>query len=150
MGLQDQLREDLKRALRQQDACRLSIIRVLLAECRNAEKALMRAPLTEGEVIDVLSREAKRRNESIDAFRAGKRPDLVTEQEAALAIIKEYLPAQMSHDDVVALVHESIAAVGATGLKDKGKVMQHLMPSVKGKADGKEVNEVVTGLLSSM
>jgi len=150
MGLQEKLREDLKLALRKQDACRLSIIRVLLAECRNAEKALMRAPLTEVEVIDVLSREAKRRNESIDAFRAGKRPDLVTEQEAALAVIKEYLPAQMSHDDVVALAREAIAAVGATGLNDKGKVMQRLMPSVKGKADGKEVNEVVTGLLSSM
>ena len=141
MGLQDQLREDLKLALRQHNACRLSIIRVLLAECRNSEKALMRAPLTEVEVLDVLSREAKRRNESIDAFRAGNRLDLVSEQEAALAVIKEYLPEQMGHDAIVSLSREAIAAVGATGMKDKGKVMAHLMPSVKGKADGKEVNE---------
>jgi uncharacterized protein len=150
MGLQDQLREDLKVALRQRDACRLSIIRVLLAECRNSEKALMHAPLTEGEVLDVLSREAKRRNESIDAFRAGNRLDLVSEQEAALAVIKEYLPAQMGHDEIVSLARDAIAAVGATGMKDKGKVMAHLMPAVKGKADGKEVNEVVTGMLTAM
>jgi uncharacterized protein len=149
MGLQDKLREDLKLALRQQDACRLSIIRVMLAECRNEEKAKMHA-LDEGEVIDVLGREARRRNESIEAFRAGNRPDLVEEQEAALAVIREYLPAQMSRDELEKLVREAVAAVGATGMKDKGKVMQHLMPMVKGKAEGKDVNELVTGLLSSM
>lgn len=149
MGLQEKLREDLKLALRQQDACRLLIIRVLLAECRNEEKARMHAPLTEPEVIDVLSREARRRNESIEAFRAGKRPDLVQEQEAALAIVKEYLPAQMSRDELVTLAREAVAAVGASGMKDKGKVMSQLMPQVKGKAEGKDVNEVVTALLTS-
>ena len=149
MGLQDTLRDDLKVALRQREAVRLLIIRVLLAECRNEEKARMHA-LDEAETIDVLAREARRRNESIDAFRAGNRPDLVAEQEAALAIIKLYLPAPMGQDEVVALAKEAIATVGATSLKDKGKVMSHLMPAVKGKADGKMVNEVVTGLLSSL
>ncbi len=149
MGLQDKLREDLKLALRQQDACRLLIVRVLLAECRNEEKARMHAPLTEDETVEVLSREARRRNESIDAFRAGNRPDLVQEQEAALTIIKEYLPAQMSRDELVAIAREAVAAVGATSLKDKGKVMAHLMPLVRGKAEGKDVNEVVTALLSA-
>jgi len=149
MGLQDRLRDDLKFALRQQEAHRLLIIRVLLAECRNEEKAKMHA-LNEGEVIEVLSREARRRNESIEAFRAGKRADLVQEQEAALAIIKEYLPAPMSRDELVTLAREAVAAVGASSLKDKGKVMSHLMPMVKGKAEGKDVNEVVTGLLSAM
>jgi uncharacterized protein YqeY len=148
MGLQEKLREDLKLALRKQDACRLSIIRVLLDECRNAEKAKMHA-LDEGEVIDVLSREARQRNESIEAFRAGNRADLVQEQESALAIIREYLPAPMSRDDLLALAKEAVASVGASTIKDKGKVMSHLMPLVKGKAEGKDVNEVVTGLLSS-
>ncbi len=148
MGLQDTLRDDLKIALRQRDAGRLLIIRVLLAECRNEEKARMHG-LDEAETIEVLSREARRRNESIDAFRAGNRPDLVAEQEAALAIIKEYLPAPMSRDELVALAKEAVAGAGATTLKDKGKVMSRLMPLVKGKADGKDVNEVVTGLLSS-
>lgn len=149
MGLQDRLRDDLKLALRQQDACRLLIIRVLLAECRNAEKAKMHA-LDEGEVIDVLSREARQRNESIEAFRAGKRADLVQEQEAALAIIKEYLPAQMSREELVAIARDSVAAAGASGPSDKGRVMSHIMPLVKGKAEGKVVNEVVTELLSAI
>jgi uncharacterized protein YqeY len=149
MGLQDKLRDDLKLALRQREAGRLLIIRVLLAECRNEEKARMHL-LDEAETIEVLGREARRRNESIDAFRAGHRPDLVSEQEAALAIIKEYLPAPMSHDEVMALAKAAIASVGASSLKDKGKVMSHLMPAVRGKADGKDVNEIVTGLLSAM
>ncbi len=149
MGLQAKLRDDLKVALREKDSERLSIIRVLLAECKNAEIARMHA-LDDTEVIEVLSREAKRRVESIDAFRSGGRSDLVTCEEKALAVIKEYLPAQMSREEVVQLAHESVAAVGATGPKDKGKVMSHLMPSVKGKADGKEVNEVVTELLASL
>ena len=148
MGLQEKLRDDLKLALRQQDALRLLIIRVLLAECRNEEKARMHA-LDEGEVIDVLSREARRRNESIEAFRAGGRADLVQEQEAALAIIREYLPAQISRDELVTLAREAVRAVGASSLKDKGKVMSHLMPQVKGKAEGKDVNEVVTELLAA-
>ena len=149
MGLQERLREDLKLALRQQDACRLSIIRVMLAECRNEEKAKMHA-LDEGEVIDVLSREARRRNESIEAFRGGNRADLVQEQEAALAVIKEYLPEPMSRDELERLAREAVVAAGASSMKDKGKVMSHLMPLVKGKAEGKDVNEVVTGLLSAM
>ena len=149
MGLQERLRDDLKLALRQQDACRLSIVRVLLAECRNEEKARMHA-LDEGEVIDVLAREARRRNESIEAFRSGNRPDLVQEQEAALSIVREYLPAQMTRDELEKLAREAISTVGASSIKDKGKVMSHLMPMVKGKAEGKDVSEVVTGLLSAM
>ncbi len=149
MGLQERLRDDLKVALRQKDSCRLSILRVLLAECRNEEKARMRA-LDEAEIIEVLSREVKRRGESIEAFRSGVRPDLLTGEEAALAVIKEYLPAQMSRDEILQAAREAVASVGATDPKDKGKVMSHLMPAVKGKAEGKEVNEVVTELLSSL
>ncbi len=149
MSLQDSLREDLKLALRQKDTARLSILRVLLAECKNEEKARLRA-LDEGEVLEVFSREAKRRAESIEAFGTGSRPDLVSQEEAALAIIKEYLPTPMSHDEIVQAAHDAIIAVDATGPKDKGRVMSHLMPTVKGKADGKEVNQVVTELLTSL
>ena len=88
--------------------------------------------LDEGEVIDVLSREARRRNESIEAFRAGNRADLVQEQEAALAIIKEYLPAQMSHDELVALAQEAVARVGAASpSRTRARSCQHLMPRSK-------------------
>ncbi len=106
----------------------------------------MHAPLTEDETVEVLSREARRRNESIDAFRAGNRPDLVQEQEAALAIIKEYLPAQMSRDELVAIAREAVAAVGATSLTPAvvERLAERGIP-----AEGKDVNEVVTALLSA-
>jgi uncharacterized protein YqeY len=148
MGLQDKLRDDLKVALRGRDACRLSIVRVLLAECKNEQIARMHA-LDESETVEVLKREARRRKESIEAFQAGKRPDLVAQEQATLAIINEYLPEQMSRDSLVAAAREAIAAAGASGPKDKGKVMAKLMPVVKGKADGKDVSDVVSQLLGA-
>ncbi len=148
MGLQDRLRDDLKVALRGRDACRLSIIRVLLAECKNEEIARLHA-LDDGETIDVLKREARHRKESIEAFEAGKRPDLVAQEQASLAIINEYLPEAMSRDAIVVAAREAIAATGASGPKDKGKVMAKLMPVVKGKADGKDVSDVVSELLGA-
>ena len=101
-------------------------------------------------VIEVLSREAKKRKESIDAFRAGERPDLIGDEEAALAIITEYLPEQMTRDALVDVAREVIVATEAAGPKDKGRVMSQLMPKVKGKASGKDVNEVVIELLAGL
>ncbi len=148
MGLQERLRDDLKVALRGRDACRLSIIRVLLAECRNDEIARMH-PLDEAESVEVLKREARRRKESIEAFQAGNRHDLVAQEQAALAVINEYLPESMSREAIVTVAREIITAVGASGPKDKGKVMAKLMPVVKGKADGKDVSDVVNELLGA-
>jgi uncharacterized protein YqeY len=149
MSLQDRLRDDLKVSLKQRDKGRVSIIRVLLAECHNEEIARQRA-LDDGGAIEVLGREARRRKESIDAFRAGKRPDLVAEEEAALSVIKEYLPAQMTRDELVAVAREVVVEVGATGPRDMGRVMSQLMPKVKGKASGKDVNDIVVGLLAGL
>jgi len=147
MALQERLREDLKVALRGHDACRVSIIRVLLAECRNEEKARMK-PLDDAAVIDVLSREAKRRKESIEAFNAGKRSDLVAQEEAALAVVQEYLPEQMGREELVKVVREAIDVTGAQSPKDRGKVMARVMPQVKGRASGKDVGEIVGELLA--
>ena len=149
MSLQDRLRDDLKLALKSKDACKLSVVRVLLAECKNEEKARMHV-LDDVEVVETIGREAKRRKESIEAFQAGNRPDLVANEEAALKIITTYLPEQMSRDEVVAVVREVVEAAGAAGPKDKGRVMSQLMPRVKGKADGKMVNEIVTELLGNL
>ena len=149
MSLQDRLRDDLKLALKSKDECKLSVVRVLLAECKNEEKARMHL-LDDGEVIEVIGREAKRRKESIEAFRAGGRADLVANEEAALKIITAYLPEQMSRDEVVTVVREVVEATGAAGPKDKGRVMSQLMPKVKGRADGKMVNEIVTELLANL
>ena len=94
-------------------------------------------------------RETKQRHESIEAFEKGNRQDLADKEKAELAILMEYLPEQISHDDIVAAARKIIEEVGATGQSDKGKVMSQLMPQMKGRADGQEVNAVVSELLSS-
>ena len=86
--------------------------------------------------------------ESITSFKEGNRPDLVEKEEAELAILQDYLPEQLSREDIIAEAKQVIAAIGAQGPGDRGKVMQQLVPKLKGRADGKEINEVVTELLN--
>ena len=99
-------------------------------------------------VIQVLSREAKRRRESIDAFQKGNRPDLVEREEAELALISSYLPQQLSAEEITEIARSVIGETGAGGPGDRGKVMGRLMPQVKGKADGKLVSQIVGELLA--
>jgi uncharacterized protein YqeY len=103
--------------------------------------------LDEGEILSVISKDVKRHLESIDAYKKGNRTDLVAQEEAELKILHSYLPEQLSRDEIIKAAKEVIAAVGAAGPGDKGKVMQQLMPKLKGKADGKVINEVVMELL---
>jgi uncharacterized protein YqeY len=144
--IQQKITEDLKQAMKSGDTVKRDTLRMLLSSVKNAEGAKM-ASLDEGEVLSVISKEVKRHLESIDAFKKGNRADLVTKEEAELKILQAYLPAQISRDEIVKAVQEVIGAVGATGPGDKGKVMQQLMPKLKGKADGKLINDVVTELL---
>lgn len=141
------LREDLKVALKQKDTLRTSVIRLVLAEIKNAEIA-QRKPLNEDKIIDVISRGAKRCRESIEAFKQGNRDDLVAEAEAELAILQDYLPKQMSREEIIAAARQVIEATGAKEVGEKGRVMSQLMPQLKGKAEGKEVSDVVVELLS--
>jgi hypothetical protein len=146
--LKDQIQEALKGALKRQQGVEVSTLRLLLSEIRYAEIAQQK-PADNDKVLDVIAREAKRRRESIEAFRKGNRDDLVGQEEAELAILMSYLPKQMSHEEIMAAAREAMGAVGARGPSDKGKVMGQLMPQLKGKADGKEVSEVVTELLAA-
>jgi uncharacterized protein YqeY len=145
--LRGKLPDDLKQAMRSGDTVRRDTLRMLIASVNNAEIAKQSA-LTDADVLGVVAKEVKRRQESIDAFKKGNRPDLVSKEEAEMAVLQGYLPKQMTRDEIVATVREVITAVGAKGMGDKGKVMQQLMPKLKGKADGKEINDVVTGLLN--
>jgi len=138
--------EDVKQAMKSGDTLKRDTLRMLLSSVKNAEAAKLDS-LDEGEVLGVIAKEVKRHQESIDAFKKGNRADLVAKEEAELKILQSYMPAQLSHDDVVKAVQEIITAVGAKGPGDKGKVMQQLMPKLKGKADGKLINDVVTELL---
>ena len=149
MTLEEKIRNDLGKAMKEEDTTRRSVLRLILAGIKNAEKAQQKT-LDDPGIIDVLSKEAKRHRESIEAFKQGNRTDLVEQEEAELAIINEYLPEQISHDDIVAAAKKVIEDVGATTPRDKGVVMSKLIPQLKGKAEGKEVNEIVTELLSNM
>ncbi len=146
MALKDSIREALADALKQQRKAEVSALRLLLAEIRNVEIAEQR-PADDNKVIEVIGREVKRRRESIEAFRKGNRNDLVKQEEAELAVLMSYLPKQMSREEIVAAAREVVEAMGAKGPSDKGKVMSQLMPKLKGKADGREVSEIVTELL---
>jgi uncharacterized protein YqeY len=144
--LQKKITEDLKQAMKSGDTIKRDTLRMLLSSVKNAEGAKLET-LDEGEVLSVISKEVKRHIESIDAFKKGNRTDLVEKEEAELKILQSYLPAQMGKDEIVKAAKEVIAEVGAKGPGDKGKVMQQLMPKLKGKADGKLINDVVTELL---
>jgi uncharacterized protein YqeY len=144
--LKNKFSDDLRQAMRSGDTVRRDTLRMLIASVNNAEIAKQSA-LTDADILGVVAKEVKKHQESIDAFKKGNRTDLVAKEEAEMAVLKGYLPKQMSRDEVIAAAREVIAAVGAKGLGDKGKVMQQLMPKLKGKADGKEINDVVTGLL---
>ena len=148
MTLKDKIQETLKGALKRQQGVEVSTLRLLLSEIRYAEIAQQK-PADDGKVLDVIAREAKRRRESIEAFRKGNRSDLVEQEEAELAILMSYLPKQMSREEIVAAAREVMDMVGAKGPSDKGRVMAQLMPQLKGKADGREVSEIISELLAA-
>ncbi len=155
MGLKEQLSDDLREAMRAGDALRRDTLRSLLTAIANAEIARVnvkqagatRQDLPEPDVLDVVAKQAKQRRESIAEYRKGAREDLASREEAELALIERYLPAQMSRDEVAGVVRAVIAETGAAGMKDKGKVMPAAMAQLKGRADGRIVNEVVGELL---
>jgi len=105
--------------------------------------------LDDAGILGVIDKEAKKRRESIEAFEKGNRQDLVTQEKAELAILLEYLPEQMSHEEIVVAARKVINESGATSPGDKGKVMSQLMPQLKGMAQGQEVSAVVSELLGS-
>jgi hypothetical protein len=147
MGLKETLENDLKEALRSKDERRKTTLRLALAAIHNAEIAKGKA-LEEGEVLAVLSKEAKQRRESAALFAEGGREDLVDQENKELEILTEYLPEQLSEAEIEARVREVIDEVGATSAAQMGDVMRVLMPQMKGKADGQLVSTIVKRILS--
>ncbi len=131
------------------DKARVSTLRMMKAATKNAEIAAGKT-LDDASVTEVLFREAKKHRESITEFRKANRQDAVEKEEIELAIVLEYLPRQMSREEVAEIVRQVIGEVKAQSPKDKGKVMSKLMPQVKGKADGQMVNEIVTQALEAI
>lgn len=145
-SLKQKLNDDLKQALKGKNKRRVSVIRLVMSAIQNAEIA-KRASLEDTDILGIIAKEAKQRKESIEAFKQGNRQDLVAQEEAELVILKEFLPEQISRDDIVSAARKIIGEVGAESMQDRGKVMGKLIPLLKGRAEGKVINEVVTELL---
>ncbi len=147
MGLNEQLMEDLKDAMRNRQEVRVSTIRMARAAIVNEAIAKGR-PLTDEDIIGVLTRQIKQRRESIEEFKKGNRPDLVAREQEELEVLLSYMPRQMSREEIVEAAKATIQEVGAKGSGDFGKVMSKLAPQLKGRAEGRVVGEVVRELLS--
>ena len=145
--LKQKLMDDLKQALKGGDKVRSSVIRLVMAAIKNAEIA-RQATSSDADILGVIAKQVRQRQESIEAFKLGNRQDLVAQEEAEMAVLNEYLPRQMPREEIIAEARRVIAEVGAVGLSDKGKVMSQLIAQLKGRADGREINAVVTELLS--
>jgi uncharacterized protein YqeY len=148
MDLKQRIDQDMKLALKSGDKLKLNITRLLKSDIRYKEIEKGQE-LSEEEVLEVLSSSAKKHRDSIEQFREGNREDLVKKEEDELNLILGYMPVQLSQEEIEKLIEESITEIGAEGEKDIGKVMKTLMPKVKGKADGKAVNLLVTSKLKS-
>lgn len=147
MTLKERLDDDIRNAMRGRDAERLDALRFLKSQIQLAEKNQLKE-LDETGVVEVVAKQAKERRESIQMFQEGNRTDLVAKEQLALAVLEEYLPPQMDAEELSKIISDVIQQVGATSERDKGKVMGALMPQVRGKADGAQVNALVTELLA--
>lgn len=146
MSLLEQLTNDMKEAMKAKDKVTLGVVRMVKSSVSN-EQIKLGHDLTADEELVVLSREMKQRVEELESYKDADREDLAEEIQGQIDVLKRYMPEQMSEEEVVAVVKETIAEVGASSKADLGKVMGALMPKVKGKADGKLVNQTVQSLL---
>ena len=149
MTLRDQLEEDIRNSMRQREQARVDALRFLKFAVQAVEKE-RRETLDDQAMVEVVSKQVSDRRDSIKAFRDGGRNELADKEAFDLTVLEEYLPPQLSQDEILALVSAVVAEVGATGPRDRGKVMGKLMPQVRGKADGTEVNRLAGEFLDSL
>jgi uncharacterized protein YqeY len=142
MTLIAELEEEVRDAMRAHDDERRDALRLIVSSLKSAEKDLQR-PLTEDEELQVLQRERKRRVESIEAFESAGRDEQAAKEEAELEVLEEFMPEPLSEDELERIVDDAIAEVGATSMRDLGRVMADVMPQIAGRADGSAVSQLV-------
>jgi len=142
MSLIARLEDELKQAMVARDQTRRDALRLILSSLRSAEKELLR-PLHDDEELQVLQRERKRRLEAAEAFRGGGREEQALGEEQELEVLEEFMPAPLSEDELEEIIDDAIAEVGATSIRDLGRVMADVMPQVSGRADGSVVSQLV-------
>ncbi len=151
MSLKEQLANDLADALRQGDDTRKSTIRMLMSAISTEEVAgAERRELGDEEVLKVVARQVKQRRDSIEEFEKAGREELAKKEAAEMQVLQAYMPEQASREEIEAESRKVIDEIGATGPQDKGKVMQAIMPRLAGRAEGRDINEVVTQQLSAL
>lgn len=141
-ALIDRMEDDLTVAMKERDGERRDTLRLLLNALRAAEKELQR-PLSDDEELQVLQRERKRRQEAADAFAEAGRDEQAEKEERELDVLEEFMPEPLSEDALEQIVDDAIAEVGATSLRDLGRVMADVMPQIAGRADGSVVSQLV-------
>jgi len=146
LSTEARLLEDMKAAMKAKDKDRLATIRLTRAALQN-RRIDKGSDLTDNEAIEIVSSEVKKRRQAVEEYRNLGRADVADGLEKEIKILMEYLPEQLSDEEVVSIVEGAVAQVGATGIDDLGKVMGAVMPKVKGRADGKKVNEIVRQVL---
>ncbi|GAB4073404.1 GatB/YqeY domain-containing protein [Barrientosiimonas marina] len=149
MALMEQLNEDMKQAMKAKEKDRLAVIRMLKASLQNETIKLGKQSLSEDEELTVLSKELKQRKDSLQEFKSAGRDDLVEPLETEIDVIQTYMPQPLSEEELERVVKAAIEDVGATSKQDMGKVMSTVMPKVKGKADGAQINQLVQKHLES-
>ncbi|AZB43675.1 GatB/YqeY domain-containing protein [Bacillus sp. FJAT-42376] len=148
MSLLDRLNQDMKQAMRSKDKDRLTVIRMVKASLQNEAIKLNKSELSEDEELTILSRELKQRKDSLQEFKNADRSDLVDKLQAEIVIVNEYMPEQLSDEELLTIINQAIEETGTSSKAEMGKVMAAIMPKVKGKADGSLVNKLVQQQLS--
>lgn len=147
MDLKAKLNQDLKEALKAKDEVKLRTVRMLLAAIKNFEVEKM-GPATDEEIFQIMSKEIKKRQEAIEMYEKGGRPDLSQAEKQEIEVIQSYMPNQLSEEEIRELARKVISEMNLKSPKDVGTAMKVIMPQVKGRADGKLVNKIVSELLS--
>ena len=142
MSLIARLEDELKQAMVDRDPERRDTLRLILSSLRSAEKELQR-PLHDDEELQVLQRERKKRQEAAEAFRSAGREEQAEAEESELEVLEEFMPEPLSEDEIEEIVDDAIAEVGATSMRDFGRVMADVMPQISGRADGSAVSQIV-------
>ncbi len=142
MNLIATMQKELTAAMKDRDAERRDALRLILSSLQSAEKELQR-PLSEDEELQVLQRERKRRLESVEAFEKAGRDESAAKEQGELEVLEEFMPEPLSEDDLERIVDDAIAEVGATSMRDLGRVMADVMPQIAGRADGSAVSQIV-------
>ncbi|WP_101772726.1 GatB/YqeY domain-containing protein [Peptostreptococcus faecalis] len=142
MSLKVKLQEDLKSSMKNKDIVKKSVVTLIRSAIKQLEVD-NRVELDDEQIIDIISKQLKQRNDSLIEFEKAGRQDLMDETKSEIQVLMEYLPQQLSEEELEVIVIDTISKVGATSMKDMGKIMSEIKPKVVGRADGRKINELV-------